>query len=645
MIIHLLNRRRFRTVKWAAMQFLLKATRESRGKKRLKQLLILACRTLAIAALIVAIARPLVGGFLGWGSGKVDTVILLLDRSASMERSEGTGQPSKREGVLKRVSSSMAELGGARLVLIDSGTGTAQEVPSPDVLPELSATAPTDAAADIPAMLTAALDYIHDAKPGRSEIWIASDLQKTDWGPDDSRWSAFQAALKEQDTDVQVRILALGSRLRNDYTITVHRAHREAGELILDLEVSREEDLGPVTLPVTYSLQGARSASTIQIEGRSLRFQKRLPLASKDIGGDGWVSIPTDTNTRNNVSYYAFGTDLPAHSYLVHELGTSEEALDSLTRAAAPGFTEQEITRLTGQRAHLIDFERASLIVWKSPLPTGPVAEQLLNYIKTGGLTIFLPPSGESEGSFAGISWEDLTEAPRGRYFIVQEWQHQDGPLRDGADGTAIPLQRIKAIKRRALVGEATPLATWDDGSPFLVRRVIEGGTALFLTTLPDYTWSNLEQTAIHLVLVQRSIAEGSRRLGAGYSGTAGEKSAEARENEICSRIDTYAEGSPAIGTLEAGVYTLGERTVAINRPAGEDSLDLLATPDLDLILDGTGYRLFEESASSVDPLLSEAWRSFLVAMLFFLIAEALLCLQQRKPVVSSTSPQPATSS
>ena len=59
-IIHLLNRRRFRTVKWGAMQFLLKATRESRGKKRLKHILILLCRTLAIAALIVAIARPLV---------------------------------------------------------------------------------------------------------------------------------------------------------------------------------------------------------------------------------------------------------------------------------------------------------------------------------------------------------------------------------------------------------------------------------------------------------------------------------------------------------------------------------------------------------------------------------------------------------
>ena len=99
-IIHLLNRRRHRTVKWAAMDFLLKATRESRGKKKIKHLIILTCRALAVAALVFAIARPLLGGFLGFGA-TVDTVVLILDRSASMERSEADGQPSKRELVLQ----------------------------------------------------------------------------------------------------------------------------------------------------------------------------------------------------------------------------------------------------------------------------------------------------------------------------------------------------------------------------------------------------------------------------------------------------------------------------------------------------------------------------------------------------------------
>ena len=101
-IIHLLNRRRHRTIKWAAMQFLLKAAQESRGKKRLKHILILACRALAIATLIFAIARPYVSGLIGWVGGKVDTVTLILDRSASMELRTTEGGESLREGVINR---------------------------------------------------------------------------------------------------------------------------------------------------------------------------------------------------------------------------------------------------------------------------------------------------------------------------------------------------------------------------------------------------------------------------------------------------------------------------------------------------------------------------------------------------------------
>ena len=49
------------------MQFLLKATKESRGKKRLKHFLILLMRSLAIAALVFAIARPTGGRLLRLG--------------------------------------------------------------------------------------------------------------------------------------------------------------------------------------------------------------------------------------------------------------------------------------------------------------------------------------------------------------------------------------------------------------------------------------------------------------------------------------------------------------------------------------------------------------------------------------------------
>jgi len=58
-IIHLLNRRRFKTVPWAAMEYLLQAMRKNRRRLKFEQWLLLACRCLLIFLMGLALARPL----------------------------------------------------------------------------------------------------------------------------------------------------------------------------------------------------------------------------------------------------------------------------------------------------------------------------------------------------------------------------------------------------------------------------------------------------------------------------------------------------------------------------------------------------------------------------------------------------------
>ena len=55
-IIHLLNRRRYRIVVWAAMRFLLAAERKNAKKMRIEQLLLLAVRTALVLLLVLAMA-------------------------------------------------------------------------------------------------------------------------------------------------------------------------------------------------------------------------------------------------------------------------------------------------------------------------------------------------------------------------------------------------------------------------------------------------------------------------------------------------------------------------------------------------------------------------------------------------------------
>src|SRR5438132_14401197 len=66
LVIHLLNRMRYRSIHWAAMSFLLSASRASTRYAKLRQILVLLCRIGALLALVFAVARPLAGGWLGW---------------------------------------------------------------------------------------------------------------------------------------------------------------------------------------------------------------------------------------------------------------------------------------------------------------------------------------------------------------------------------------------------------------------------------------------------------------------------------------------------------------------------------------------------------------------------------------------------
>ncbi len=633
-IIHLLNRRRFRTVKWAAMQFLLKASQESRGKKRLKHILILACRALAIAALIFAIARPLVGGLLGWSGGAPDTVVVILDRSASMELRGGDARPSLRESTLERVAQAAKEAKAGRLVLLDSASGTVQEVPDLDALPLLSSTAPTSTRADIPKPLSTAIDYLNNTKGGRSEIWLASDLQRPDWKPDDTRWQAIRSGLNALATPPKLRILTNAARGQtNNHSLQLLSAVRSGDQLPLDLKLSRLQDSGDTSLPLTISLNGAQSAERISMNGQEARFQKSIPLPDTQKAGHGWIGIPADNNPQDNDAFFAYGHAQAIQSYLV--TNGPGEATDALQKAAAPpGYARQECKTLQISEAQRIDWSAASLIIWTAPLPDGPIAARLQEFVTSGGSLLVFPPEKNGSNSLFGISWGELQNSPAEQYFITGQSRRDDGPWRDGADGTALPLKNIQAIKRREIKGEGATLVDWDDKTPLLTRKIEGKGTAVFISTLPDYRWSNLEQTALHLVAVQRLLAKGNEHLHAQNRALAGSEKARPRDGEIRTRLDSAGESDPANADYRAGVYRLGERTIAVNRPASESDPEKINPATLDQILENTDYSLFEEKSDD-SSLVKEIWRAFLIAMILFLLAEAILCLQAKSSVAT----------
>ena len=65
-LLHFFDRRRKVEIPWGAMQFLRAAETKRSSARKLKEWLLLLCRVLALAALVLALARPLVpAGFFG----------------------------------------------------------------------------------------------------------------------------------------------------------------------------------------------------------------------------------------------------------------------------------------------------------------------------------------------------------------------------------------------------------------------------------------------------------------------------------------------------------------------------------------------------------------------------------------------------
>src|SRR5271165_6603048 len=79
-LIHLINRMRFKRIRWAAMEFLLKSQKRNRRRLIIEQLILLLLRVLLVLLAAFLVARLLYGGTKSKGA----THVVILDDTLSM---------------------------------------------------------------------------------------------------------------------------------------------------------------------------------------------------------------------------------------------------------------------------------------------------------------------------------------------------------------------------------------------------------------------------------------------------------------------------------------------------------------------------------------------------------------------------------
>jgi hypothetical protein len=204
-VVHLLNRNRYRVVTWAAMRFLLAAQRKNSRRMRLEQLILLLIRTAIVLLLVAAMASvmPWAEAFWSWAFpghtqlAKIGTrrthKILVIDGSFSMARKVGDANCFDRaKDMAMRVVQEGMGGDGFSVVLMASPPRSIVPEPSDDarrVAEEIQNLRLPHGNADLVGTLNTVEAMLRRSpnKFEEREVYFVTDMQR-------STWTARQAA-------------------------------------------------------------------------------------------------------------------------------------------------------------------------------------------------------------------------------------------------------------------------------------------------------------------------------------------------------------------------------------------------------------------------------------------------------------------
>jgi len=633
-LIHLLNRLRYRSVKWGAMMFILKANRSSTSMARIRQWLILLARIFAIFALITALARPMLGGWLGWKfSGEPDTVIVLLDRSASMGATFSPGK-SKIQQAIDLVSKSGKEIASSsHIVLIDSASLQVHEIPSWNVLKDIEDTKITQTSTNIPAMYRIALDYMTKNVTGTTEIWTLSDMQKSNWNPQNSEWSELDNKFLSLPQSVTFRVLAITAKNQSNRSISLIKLSTYPGkdghtirEIVFNITTSSDVE-GSYELPLQLIEKGLKRQLTVKTTGISTRIRHILSNSDESKSVYGYIALPPDSNLEDNAIFFGFAPKKEEQAVII---SNSDKAASILSAASAPEEAAGKQSSKTIRESELTNTNLDSVALAICQVnPNKKTLLKLRSFAMQGGVVLFLPPLTINQPSDS--IWQKTRVFEKDNEVIVAEWNRREGPLADTVSGEQLSVDTLK-LKKRTLLKESNAMAValCSDGKPFLYVEKPGKGMIYYCTTLPLSSWSNLGNGIVIVPMLRRLVEEGSERLSdiaLNYCGLQNKNSDKKSYKLLTTNLKGKTEINPVYNT---GIFTKDSKIIVINRPSEEDIIKEISDQELKTLFSENKICMFREENGSNSKMQAGIWRFFLIAMICALTLEGYLCAPKR---------------
>ena len=665
-LIHLINREKKVVVQFPSLMFLHKIPYKSVRRQKIRHLLLLVLRCLALALFVAAFARPWFDRSKATGAGSTSAraVVILIDRSYSMGYG---GRWNAALDKAREVVRAINPQDRATIVFFANEPSAATE-PTADRtrLDNALKTAKlsSEGTRYAPA-IKLATEIASGSNLPRKDVILISDFQKAGWAKREELAMPPDVTLRTMDvssgdaTDAGVIGVATErtrDSLRERVTVTARIANLAAKPRTMDavLELGgRVLESKRVTLP-PKSAQPVRFAATIV-----------PPSATR-----GVVKIAEDSLAADDAFYFTVAPD-EAVSVLIIEPASARPNQSLYLRTALsigdkPRFN---VDVRTPEAIRSADLEGRSLIVLNETAPpSGAIGGRIREAI-IGGAGLFVIP-GEQEVNRWPSEWRAMLPATVGN---VVDRTRDAGATIGAVDYTnsifdifSAPrsgdFAAARVFRYRALRADSGVLAKFDDGTPAMVMGRAGAGRVVLWATSMDANWNDLPMQTVFVPFVHQ-VGKGVGRFADSRAWfTAGEVLDLSRHAELTSplmgsgpkatgdsvRLVLEAPsgektrlsvlGTNHLATLrEQGLYELrresdpvgGGRPIAVNVDAAEADLTHLDPQELVAAAAATTAKVTQRDAAPAAPEQQEGrqtvWWYLLLAALFLLAVETVL--------------------
>ncbi len=549
-LIHLLNRRRFRTVTWAAMRFVRASIEKNRRRMEIEDLVLLALRCLIVGLFALALARPALRSATSFLQSRRVTAALVLDQSASLGAGDGAGT---RFDLARQAAEQAVDAfpqGSAVAVVLAGDRATAPIAePSPDrnlVRKTVREATLTDLATDHPVGITAALEALEGQAALRKEIVLVTDRQASGW----RRLPELSAMLRERARDIRLRVVFVGEPLEEN--LSVSSLGRSPGfvpanePVRFDAEIANRGLSEVKQIRATLHVDDGRAVDEIILEAMSPGEVRRLTFYAR-LPGEGFhsvtVRLPGDRLPADDARTLVVEAVKQVRVLVVDGDPSSNgsfflrNALQPVPAELAPTYylQPQVVPASSVGVARLSDFD-AVILSDVSPLPATAV-DHLTRYVRDGGALLVFPGPQATTNFYNGelLARAGLLPASlgtlRGNRDGVQEspdlvlqssgYQHPVLALWNEPGAGSLAAVRFRAawqlIPRVAptnavAVAEAESAASevmlrFADGVPAVVEGGIGRGRVVLFSSTAGTAWNDFPVRPAFVPLLHRVVA------------------------------------------------------------------------------------------------------------------------------------------